>query len=164
MPARLVIIVDSREQRPFEFPGIATRVAKLDVGDYSVSGCRSAVTVERKSFDDFFQTFTRRREQILAQLGRMAGYDVAALVVEASVTRIARGHKRTDVSGRALLATAITACSRAGVAPLFCGSRQEAQLVTRLILERYWNDRKSSKRSGLDGSFDARSTRVYNSD
>ena len=34
----LKIIIDTREQKPWVFPGHTTAVQKLDTGDYSVEG------------------------------------------------------------------------------------------------------------------------------
>ena len=50
------IIIDSREQRPFDFLSqngdIETERGTLDTGDYSVAGLESRVAVERKSLAD----------------------------------------------------------------------------------------------------------------
>ena len=48
MATNLNIIIDSREQKPWEFPGHTTAVAKLDTGDYSVKGLEDILCIERK--------------------------------------------------------------------------------------------------------------------
>lgn len=50
------VIIDSREQQPFEFK--KSRISKIDVGDYTAFGNDySDVFVDRKSINDFFSTF-----------------------------------------------------------------------------------------------------------
>lgn len=50
MPA---IVVDTREKKPYKFPGIDSVVRKpLNVGDYTHEGCEDIYAVERKSLDD----------------------------------------------------------------------------------------------------------------
>ena len=45
---QLKIIIDTREQKPWEFPGHTTAVQKLDTGDYSVEGLEDILCIERK--------------------------------------------------------------------------------------------------------------------
>lgn len=42
------IIIDTREQKPWEFPDHSTAVAKLDTGDYSLEGLEDILCIERK--------------------------------------------------------------------------------------------------------------------
>ncbi|MCL5124023.1 MAG: hypothetical protein M1511_05905 [Deltaproteobacteria bacterium] len=48
-----VIIVDNREQNPFENMG-ATRVARLKTGDYSLDGFQDAIAIEHKDDISFW--------------------------------------------------------------------------------------------------------------
>lgn len=50
------VIIDSREQQPFEFK--KSRRSKIDVGDYTAFGDHySDVFIDRKNINDFFSTF-----------------------------------------------------------------------------------------------------------
>lgn len=42
------IVVDTREQKPWEFSEYATAHTKLDTGDYSIQGLEDIVAIERK--------------------------------------------------------------------------------------------------------------------
>ena len=42
------IIIDTREQKPWEFSEYATAHSKLDTGDYSIQGYENIVAIERK--------------------------------------------------------------------------------------------------------------------
>lgn len=133
--------MDTREQRPFDFESMAVVRRALRFGDYSLVGHTGRVCVERKSFDDLFGTFTGRRSRIERQLARMGEMDVAALIVEAPMSRVAMGHPRTRVDGRRLLGSVLLACARAGVAPIFCDGREEAREACELLLVSYFRNR-----------------------
>ena len=56
-----VVIVDTREQAPFEFAGLSNWIGgtvrrKLDVGDYSIVGMERVLRMERKSLTDLIST------------------------------------------------------------------------------------------------------------
>ena len=51
-PELPVIIIDSREQIPYEFEG--SQVGTLKSGDYSLDGFQDRVAVERKSKADLY--------------------------------------------------------------------------------------------------------------
>lgn len=42
------IIVDTREQQPWQFKNHATAIQKLDTGDYSILGLENLIAIERK--------------------------------------------------------------------------------------------------------------------
>lgn len=133
---RRTIIIDSREQQPYRFHGRTTKVRKLDVGDYSLEGFTTGgVVVERKSFNDLFHTFTRRRDAILRQIRRMGSeFRMAALVIEATPAMVADGHDLTRVSGSRLLETVLLECADAGVLPIFAGGRGGGRIATEAFL------------------------------
>ena len=56
------IIVDSREQQPWDFKHYATAKHKLDTGDYSIEGMEHIVAIERKkSVNEFANNITEKR-------------------------------------------------------------------------------------------------------
>ncbi len=84
-----VVLVDTREQVPFEFHRFdnwiaSTRVATLPVGDYSVEGMESLLVLERKSLTDLIGTLMHHRERFFRQCERMADFKWKAIIVEAS--------------------------------------------------------------------------------
>lgn len=52
------IIIDTREQKPLEFPNHETISRKLDEGDYNVEELIDTCVFERKSLADFYQSIT----------------------------------------------------------------------------------------------------------
>jgi hypothetical protein len=56
------IIIDTREQKPWEFSNHATANHKLDTGDYSIQGLESVLAIERKrNISEFANNITESR-------------------------------------------------------------------------------------------------------
>ncbi len=56
------IIVDTREQQPWNFKTYGTVSQKLDTGDYSIEGLENLVAIERKkSVNEFATNITEKR-------------------------------------------------------------------------------------------------------
>lgn len=90
------IIVDTREQNPYQFTGhtcnskrqyrpliVRTIVDTLTTGDYSLDGFQDRITIERKSLTDAYGTFSANRDRFERELLRMAKFENSHLVVEA---------------------------------------------------------------------------------
>ena len=77
------IAIDTREQRPYEFPG-AERMT-LPTGDYSIVGLEDQVAIERKSKTDAYSSLGQARARFRRELERLAKFDYAAIVVEDTV-------------------------------------------------------------------------------
>ncbi len=91
------IIVDTREQNPFEFK-CDTLTARLKTGDYSILGFTDRVTVERKSLSDFLGClFPHKNDKnggwvrFEKELIRMQEYEYKCIVIEANWKQIVNG-------------------------------------------------------------------------
>lgn len=84
----LTLVVDSREQNGWDFPGVPTVRAGLDAGDYSLLGAETRFAIERKSIADLFGTVIRERDRFERELERLSRYEFAAILVEATVADI----------------------------------------------------------------------------
>lgn len=82
------IIIDTREQLPLKFPN--SRIMKLDFGDYTVFGDYFSNTfVDRKSSDDFLNTFGGGFERFRREMQRCKDVDAYMyIVVERSLEMI----------------------------------------------------------------------------
>ncbi len=84
----MIIIVDTREQRPYDFACIAPPPT-VDVattpgaGDYSLKGYEAQVAIERKSLIDAFGTFGNGRKRFERELERLSKLKFTAVVIEA---------------------------------------------------------------------------------
>ena len=86
----LNIIVDSREQMPFEFThakvnSVVTR--KLNTGDYSLEEYENVLCIERKgSVAEFYKNITEKR--FWAEMERMKAYPYRFIIFEFSVSEL----------------------------------------------------------------------------
>tara|TARA_A100001201_G_scaffold55330_2_gene53808 strand:- start:445 stop:906 length:462 start_codon:yes stop_codon:yes gene_type:complete len=84
MATNLNIIIDSREQKPWLFPGHTTAVAKLDTGDYSVKGLEDILCIERKqNTAEFAKNIIEKRYDDWTE--RMSKYKYKFLLLEFSL-------------------------------------------------------------------------------
>jgi ERCC4-type nuclease len=84
-----VVLVDTREQRPFEFTRhrnwiAGTQRQKLSVGDYTVEGMTGLLALERKSLTDLITTLMQNRETFFQSCERLAKRRWRALLLEAT--------------------------------------------------------------------------------
>ena len=87
---RATILVDTREQNPFDFSrfrgwfaGIEKRA--LSLGDYSIAGMEDICVVERKDLSDLVHSCTVDRAAFVNRLRRMARYPHRMLVITGSL-------------------------------------------------------------------------------
>ncbi len=86
-PNDFCIIIDTREnQMLFKRPpkGLLTVRDKLEVGDYSIKGFESNITVERKNLDDFLQSISSGHKDFTKRLERMNLYERKYLLIEST--------------------------------------------------------------------------------
>lgn len=88
-----VLIVDTREQNPFDFSrfvgwfaGIERKALKL--GDYSIAGLEDSCVVERKDLVDLIHSCTTERGVFVDRLRKMAQYPHRLLLVTSALSQI----------------------------------------------------------------------------
>lgn len=84
-----VVLVDTREQLPFDFSRFPNWIAgerrkSLRVGDYTVEGMEDLLILERKSLTDLISTLMQNRVRFFDGCEKMTQYRWRALLVEAS--------------------------------------------------------------------------------
>ncbi len=137
-----VIIVDTREQQPFSFPEdqFITEFAKLDQGDYSIKGFESIIAIERKSLEDFANSVMLTR--FWNELGRLRGYQRAAVVVEATRADILAQKYRSAIKPESLLGAEIAIFADFGVSVVWASTRPLAVDFTRRFFLRFWKSQQ----------------------
>lgn len=134
----MIVIQDTREQRPWDFSKIAgvseVRIQALATGDYSAVGLEDIVCIERKSLADFAQSVTRGNARFYREIERMQAFPVRAIIIESSITAVIARRYRTQITPAALMShvTGIT-CGK-NVPVLFAGSRKNAQVLAFCLL------------------------------
>jgi len=90
---RPVVLVDTREQNPFDFSrfegwfaGIEKKSLKL--GDYSVAGLEDVCVVERKDLPDLIHSLNAERSVFVNRLRLMSRYPHRLLVITAAWSQV----------------------------------------------------------------------------
>lgn len=138
----MVIIIDSREQRPLKFihPYITeTRVEKLDVGDYGVEftdGYRPPFYFDRKSVVDLFGTMTNGYQRFKECIKRAQETNVQLFViVEAPMTEVLKGSEYSKVNGISVVMKLFTLWVKYGVQTVFVSDRREmSEYITQFFI------------------------------
>lgn len=98
-----VVLVDTREQTPFDFrrfagwfAGIEKRALRL--GDYSIAGMEELCVVERKDLSDLVHSCTTDRTMFISRMRRMASYPHRLLVISSPLSQIKSPYPCADVN------------------------------------------------------------------
>jgi len=139
----VVILQDSREQRPFAFTGYdaCVVVEGLPSADYSLPGFQDRVGIERKAVDDLIACMMgENRVRFSKELRRLSTYDLAVVVVEASMEDISQHRYRSDMRPHAVLQSVLAMQVRHKVPFLWCGNRVGAEYVTFWTLAKFMRE------------------------
>lgn len=161
--APFAVVVDTREQLPWTFAGIRADadqgggnlvvpvvVSCLPAGDYSVHGHAARVAVERKSKADLFSTIGQGRDRFVRELERLAGYEFAAVVVEAEWSEIYNSPPpHTQLKPKTVFRSVLAWQQRyPRVHWHFWPGRAAAEVVAYRVLERWWKDAHKDPHEG----------------
>lgn len=134
------IVIDTREQLPWEFRSPAETMT-LKSGDYSLLEMETGrpledlVAIERKSLSDFLGSITSGRERFEKEMQRLhEGCEWPWLIVESTLTQIAAGEYRSNVSPKTVFGTIESWMSKYRVRWIFSGDRNKAQVMAESIL------------------------------
>jgi ERCC4-type nuclease len=126
---RPVVLVDTREQNPFDFSrfegwfaGIEKRALKL--GDYSVAGLEDHCVVERKDLADLVHSLTTGRSVFLDRLRLMRRYNHRLLVITASWSEVKSPYTCAGGSPNRITQSLIAALAGLQV-PFLCSETHE---------------------------------------
>ncbi|MDK9699078.1 MAG: hypothetical protein OEM52_02860 [bacterium] len=137
---RLSIIVDTREQHPFEFDPVRVETIRmaLSAGDYSLAGFEPMVSVERKSLEDYISSVIKSQQRFLREVEKLAAMPYKCVVVEGDLVDIQQHRYHSGVHPSAVLGATMMLLVDFGVPVLFCSNRQIACAVTEAFLLRAW--------------------------
>lgn len=136
------IICDTREQRPLEIDGMITR--GLATGDYAIEGHEdNGIVIERKSLSDLYGVTGTGRARFERELARLAKFERAAIVIEASMSDVLAGDRYSKVAPAAVMGSLLTWWIRYGVPPIFADTRLNAAATVRKILMKFADEKLS---------------------
>ena len=140
----LTILTDTREQRPYTFrqySDVKTESATLRTGDYSIAGFQDKITIERKSLTDLFGSCGSGRKRFEAEFKRMAGYDVAGLVIESDFLDVFRTPpKYTKMNPKSVYRTVLAWSVRYGVHVWWGHNREMSEKIVYIVLSGWGKD------------------------
>jgi ERCC4-type nuclease len=126
---RPVILVDTREQNPFDFSrfegwfaGIEKRALKL--GDYAIAGLEDHCVVERKDLADLVHSLARERSVFVHRLRLMSRYPHRLLVITAALSEVKSSQTCTGASPNRITQSLIAALAGLQV-PFLCSETHE---------------------------------------
>lgn len=146
------IIIDSREQQPWEFPHHITAVQKLDTGDYSIQGLENLLCIERKkSVSEIANNITEKRFKDVIE--RMAQYKYSFLLLEFNLDEVLRYPigstvprrmwNKIKVSPNFILKNLMEFQLLHNIKVLFCGGASNAERISLSIMNRVHEIEKS---------------------
>jgi ERCC4-type nuclease len=141
------IIVDTREQLPWEFGFHITSKQKLDTGDYSIQGFESLFTIERKrSVSEIANNVTESRfKDVLERMGRIPhGFmlmefdlqDIYSFPVGSDIPK--KMWDKLKISGNYIMKYLVEAQLNHNINILFCGDPENAERTAVSIMKRIY--------------------------
>ena len=132
----LVIAVDTREQKPYPFPGC--QVKTLTTGDYSIVGLEHQIALERKTKEDAYASLGRGRQRFKRELERLSTFDYAAIVIESSLPEFLHPPRFSRLKPKSAINTLISWAVKYRVGVFFAGDRRHGRALVRQLLKKYW--------------------------
>ena len=134
-----VILVDTREQKPFDFGNIPIIRKTLDSADYSIKGFTNRLLVERKaSPSELLQWMTTGRHRMNRVLDELVDIQFRLVVCEFGYEEFMRFPSKVHVNSRE---GTIARMQMQGVPILFAGCKELARDATMrfmtMVFERY---------------------------
>lgn len=141
------IVVDTREQRPYEFDNSIRNALKC--ADYSLEGLESVVAIERKSQDDLIGTLLRGKARFHAELSSLRKYKFAVVVIETTTAELFKGNYKSAITPEALMGIICSMMLKYHpVHFVFAGERPQARIITEKLLrnfEKYYEEEPNAE-------------------
>lgn len=135
------MVIDTREQTPFEFIGypVVTRSGALKTGDYSLAGFESRICIERKSLGDLASCMTVGRERFERELERMREMECTAVVVEEPLINVKNGNYFSNLNIKSFEQSVLSMLYRYRVPFLWGQNRRHAENIAFNCLRHFYN-------------------------
>jgi ERCC4-type nuclease len=141
------VIIDTREQNPWEFQYHAVANKKLDTGDYSIEGYENVLCIERKSgMAELARNVVERRFKDV--IDRMKNYKHSYILIECDYDQLMNYPNGSDVpknkwskikiTPKFILKFIIELQMNHGIHVMFCGNHDWAQKTALSIMKRIY--------------------------
>jgi len=139
------IVIDTREQAPFDFEDMDCEVvtAALPTGDYSLCALEDKIAIERKSLTDLVGCLTgSNRDRFERELSRARGLDYFAVVVEAAFGDLSAKAYHGGMAPHAAAQSILAFQVRYRTHFIWAGTRPAAKYVTFWLLSKFLRESK----------------------
>lgn len=135
----MIILIDTREKLPLDFAKYDCKIqsSTLASGDYSIKGFESKASIERKSESDLLGSITQGRKRFEAELARLRGYELKAIVCETNWHKLANGLYNSNMDKFACMQSIIGLTVRYNIQFIMAENRQGAAYFTYHLLRHY---------------------------
>jgi ERCC4-type nuclease len=156
MAYNFTIIIDSREQQPWEFAHQTTAVQKLDTGDYSIEGLEDILCIERKkSVSEIANNITEKRFKDV--IDRMSKYKYPYMLLEFDLDSILtypvgseiprRMWNKIKISPNFIIKNLLEFQLLHNISIMFCGSASNAERMSLSLMNRIYELERKPKNS-----------------
>jgi predicted RND superfamily exporter protein len=139
------IIVDTREQQPWEFEYYSKANRKLDTGDYSIEGLENIFTIERKkSVAEIANNISEKRFD--NALARLKEYKYKFLLLEFSLDNVLdypigstvpkKTWEKLKITSKYILKYLTKIAIEYNIQVIFCGNKDAAEEMAISIMKR----------------------------
>lgn len=130
-----VVIVDTREQHPYLFPGCIK--AALPCGDYTVGyyfgnklmTYEKLIVIERKTLDELFSIATAERSRFEEELLKLSRITYRYVIVECNFTDLSNPPMVTTVDPQVVAGSIVSWMVKYNVPFIFAGNRVNARAM-----------------------------------
>jgi ERCC4-type nuclease len=145
--SEFTVIIDTREQQPWDFPYHTVANRKLDTGDYSIEGLEHLLCIERKKgIAEIANNITEKRFKDVIE--RMAGYKYAFILIECDYDQLMNYPIGSDVPQKLwknikiqpayILKYLVELQLYYGIHVIFCGCPSWAEKTAMSIMKRIY--------------------------
>ena len=149
-PEEFTVLIDTREQTPWDMSPMQMERETLTTGDYTVRGLERVVCLERKSLPDLLQCIGKHRDRFERVVNRILAYPARALIVESSWRLIESGDYDSQVHPNAVIGS-LLGWTAMGLPVVMAGNRRRAaRYGSRILLtvaSRRWRELREMARS-----------------
>jgi len=138
------IVIDSREQHPYEFNGAVVKALKS--GDYSILSLEDRVSIERKTKEDAYSSLGAGRARFEKEIKRLSEYDYSAIVIESNLDDFLHAPPFTEMNPKAAMNSLVSWSIKYKVFIFFASDRLHAKALVYRILEKYYKHRGDNAR------------------
>ena len=134
------VVIDSREQLPWDLAPLDARIGTLATGDYGLLDFPGEVSIERKELSDFIGCIGHGRPRFQRELDRLKGFNSHCVIIEASYADLREGNWRSKVTPHMVMQS-ICSWTAKGNSFVLAGDRETAQELAKSILYHAFKNR-----------------------